>query len=377
MSVTPAPPDPAIILDAHLDIAYNVIRNGRVFTQSVYAQRRREAALSPAQIRQLEGVITVALPEALLGRVGIAFGTLFVSPAGNHDFGDAAISYNTPREAYDQALKQLDVYQRLADDGLIQLIRSRAELTAVLDTWRPGSEFADHRLGIVISMEGADPILEPRQFEEWYARGVRAVGPAWAGTRYSGGVVGSIFQPGPLTSLGRELLEVMSHFGALLDLSHMTDEAFSEALDLYDGPIIASHSSPRKFYDNPRSLSDDMLRSLAERDGVVGIPLYNRFLQPDWRSGKGGKASVTLIGNVIPAIDHICQITGSAQHVGIGTDLDGGFGWEAIPAEFDTITDLNLIGPALRARGYAADDVAAVLHGNFLRMLRRSLPDSV
>jgi len=85
---------------------------------------------------------------------------------------------------------------------------------------------------------------------------------------------------------------------------------------------------------------------------------------------------VTLVGDVIPAIDHVCQLTGSARHVGIGTDLDGGFGWASIPAEFDTISDLHLIGPALTARGYAADDVAAVLCGNFLRMLRQTLPRS-
>jgi membrane dipeptidase len=365
-------PDPAIILDAHLDIAYNTIRYGRKFTQSVYAQRQREG--------QVEDVITVALPEALLGRVAIGFGTLFVSPISHAEFGDDEISYRTPREAHDQAHKQLAVYQKLADDGAIQLIRSKQELTAVLDTWGEGVEFADHRFGVVISMEGADPILEPRQFEEWYARGVRAVGPAWAGTRYSGGIAGSSHQYGPLTSLGRELLEVLSSFHALLDLSHMAEESFYEALDRYDGTLIASHSNARKFYDNPRNLSDDMIRGLAERDGVIGIPLFNRFLNPEWRPSKNNnrhnKEKVTLPGDVIPSIDHICQITGSAHHVGIGTDLDGGFGWASIPAEFDTIADLHLIGPALAERGYAADDVTAILSGNFLRMLRQTLPDS-
>src|SRR5579864_9418779 len=112
-------PDPSIILDAHLDIAYNTLRNGRVFTDSVYKQRKREAQLSSAQIKQLDGTITVALPEMLLGRIGIAFGTLFVSPASNPEFGDTQISYSTPREAHDRASTELSVYKRLADDGAI------------------------------------------------------------------------------------------------------------------------------------------------------------------------------------------------------------------------------------------------------------------
>lgn len=368
-------PDPSIILDAHLDIAYNTLRNGRVFTDGVYKQRGREAQLSSAQIEHLGGVITVALPEMLLGRVGIAFGTLFVSPASNLEFGDERISYSTPRQAHDRARTELSVYQRLADDGAIILIRRQADLEQVLATWGEGTELADHRLGIVISIEGADPILEPRQFEEWYEWGVRAVGPAWAGTRYSGGVVGDVYQPGPLTSLGRELLEVMAGLNAILDLSHMAEEAFFEALDRFEGTLIASHSNARRFYDSPRNLSDDMIRKLAERGGVIGIPLYNRFLKQGWKPNSSRKGEVTLPGHVIPAIDYVCQLTGSAQHVGIGSDLDGGFGRQSIPAEFDTITDEHLIGPALRARGYSDADVAGILSGNFLRILRQTLPN--
>ncbi|MHB8626742.1 MAG: dipeptidase [Aggregatilineales bacterium] len=368
-------PDPSIILDAHLDIAYNVLRNGRVFTDSVYKQRRREAQLSSEQIKHLDGMITVALPEMLLGRVGIAFATIFVSPASNPEFGDEKISYATPRQAHDRAREQLTVYQRLADDGLIELIRTKAELERTLATWRDGTEFAQHRLGVVISIEGADPILEPRQFEEWYEWGVRAVGPAWGGTRYSGGAVGNTYQPGPLTSLGRELLEVMAGFNAILDVSHMAEESFFEALDRYGGTLIASHSNARRFYDSPRNLTDDMIRQLAERGGVIGIPLYNRFLKRDWRPNHSRKDEVTLLGDVIPSIDHICQLTGSVQHVGIGSDMDGGFGWQSIPAEFDTVADEYLIGPALRARGYREEDVAAVLSGNFLRILRQTLPN--
>jgi membrane dipeptidase len=167
----------------------------------------------------------------------------------------------------------------------------------------------------------------------------------------------------------------MAGFNAILDLSHMAEESVLEALERYDGTLIASHSNARRFYDNPRNLTDDMIRQLAERGGVIGIPLYNRFLNSEWRPNHSRKDDVTLLNDLIPAIDHVCQLTGSALHVGIGSDLDGGFGRQSIPAEFDTIADEQLIGPALRASGYTDEDVARILSGNFLRILRQTLPD--
>jgi len=371
---TPAPepvPDPLIVLDAHLDIAYNTIRNGRDFTQSVYKQRSREVG-TPAEN---EGIITVALPEALLGRVGVAFGTIFVSPLTSADFGDARISYSTPREAYQRALDQWAVYQDLADRGVITLINTQTDLAGVLDSWREGVRFEEHRFGVVLSMEGADPILEPEQFEEWYARGIRAVGLAWGGTRYAGGAVGQIHDPSGLSGIGRDLLDVMGGLHAILDLSHMSEAAADESIDRYDGPLIASHSNSRHFVDHPRQLSDSTIRRLAERDGVIGLPLYNRFLKDGWKAGPNRKREVTLADQVLAAIDHICQITGSASHVGIGTDLDGGLGQQEIPAEVDNISDLWQLGALLRKRGYAEADVANILAGNFLRVLRRALPN--
>ncbi len=358
--------DPRIILDAHLDIAMNVVLNRRDFLQSVYKQRQREAG-TPVEKR--DGIITVALPELLLGRIGIVFGTLFTSPAWSADFVDDKISYRTPQEAYQRALAQIGVYQRLADEHAnIELIRTQTDLERVLATWKDGTDFSQHHLGIVISIEGGDPIIEPPQFEEWYERGVRSVGPAWSETRYSGGTG----RPGPLTPLGHELLEVMAAFNVILDVSHMSQEAYLEAVERYEGAIIASHSNARRFSDTDRHLNDDMIRRLAERGGVMGIPLYNRFLKPGW-TRTDRKDEVTL-DQVITAIDHICQLTGSAQHVGIGSDMDGGFGRSATPAEIDTISDLSLIEPLLRARGYEASDIAHILSGNFLRILRQTLP---
>jgi membrane dipeptidase len=238
----------------------------------------------------------------------------------------------------------------------------------VLATWADGKEMTDHRQGLVMLMENADPILEPQQFEEWYDRGVRIVGPAWQGTRYAGGTG----NPGPLTSLGYELLDIMASFNAILDLSHLAEEACLQAIDRYEGVIIASHSNPRKFRDTDRHLADNTIRLLAERDGVMGIVPYNRFLSDTWTYTDGKKGLPLSV--VIDAIDYVCQLTGSAAHVGFGTDFDGGFGLESIPEGLDTIADIYNIGTALSERGYEAKDVEAILSGNMLRKLRQALP---
>jgi membrane dipeptidase len=218
-------------------------------------------------------------------------------------------------------------------------------------------------------MEGADPIIEPKQFEEWYERGVRVVGPAWRATRYTAGTG----EPGPLTKLGFELLDVLADANAVLDLSHMAEQAFFQALERYEGELIASHSNPRRFYDSDRNLSDEMIRLLAERDGVMGVVTYNRFLHRNWK--RGDRRSEVPFTTIIDAIDHVCQVTGSAQHVGIGSDLDGGFGVESIPQGMDSVCDLWWITSGLRRRGYDEADIEAIAGGNFLRKLQAALPE--
>ena len=354
-----------IIVDAHQDIAYNALTFGRDYTRSARLTRRLER---DTETVGRAGRAILGLPDALLGRVGLVCATLFVAPEAAKMGPWDTLTYRDEREAYAQALRQLDYYQRLADSTpRVRLVRTQAELDAVLATWAEGTAFQDHAQGLVLLMEGADPIIEPQQFEEWHERGVRAVGLAWTATRYSGGTRA----PGPLTKLGRELLEVLASFNALLDLSHASEEAFFEALDRYEGAaIVASHSNPRKFCDSDRHLSDAMIRRLAERDGVMGVVLFNAFLTSSYRRGDS-RPPLTIILDVI---DHVCQVTGSAAHVGLGTDFDGGFGADDIPEGLDTAADLWNLGPALRARGFSAADVEAVLGGNMLRKLRQALP---
>lgn len=350
-----------IVLDAHQDIAYNYLKYGRDYRRSALVTRTQEPAGTEAA--------TIGLPEALTGRVALIFSTLFVAPAES-DWKPVGRekAYKTPQEAYTSASEQLDYYHRLADEtDKIVLVTDNASLDSVLATWAPEADFTKRKQGLVVLMEGADPILEPRQFEEWYERGVRLVGTAWGATRYSGGTGA----PGGLTNLGYELLEVMAGFNAILDLSHMAEQAFLESVDRYEGLLIASHSNPRKFRESDRHLSDEMIRRLAERGGVMGIVLYNRFLSNAWT--KGSRKSDVTLDTVADAIDYVCQITGSAAHVGIGSDFDGGFGSESIPAEIDTVGDLLKIADVLRGRGYTEADIEAVMSGNMLGKLRQAL----
>lgn len=350
-----------IIVDAHQDIAYNALSHGRDYRLPAYKKRNDAATVQT-------GKATVGLPDALLGRVALVFATIFVAPAKSALFPGEP-SYRDAREAYAMGQKQLDYYERLTGESeQLVMVKNAGDLDGVLSTWHDGRPTHERQQGLVILMEGADPITEPKQFEEWYERGLRIVGPAWHGTRYAGGTS----EPGPFSALGFELLDVMANVNALLDLSHLAEKAFYQALERYEGPLIASHSNPRKFRDGDRHLSDDMIRRLAERDGVVGVVLYNRFLHQTWASGD--RRDLVPYSTVLDVIDHVCQLTGSAAHVGIGSDLDGGFGVEAVPQGLDTVADLWWIGEGLRKRGYSESDIAAILGENFLRKLRESLP---
>jgi membrane dipeptidase len=358
-----------LIVDAHEDLAWNALTFGRDYSRSALATRQAERN-SAAPVHN--GNSLLGLPEYLLGHVAVVFGTLFVSPLHRKQGEWDALTYAGVREAHRRYAGQLDYYDQLVDEHeQFTLIRGRSDLEAVLATWQ-GDDLAKRRVGLVPLMEGADGIREPKEAEWWMERGVRIVGLAWAATRYAGGTG----EPGPLTPEGRRLLEVIADLGLILDLSHASDEAFLEALERFEGTVLASHANPRARMQGTnypeRFLTDEMILRLAERGGVIGIVPFNRFLKAGWESSDG-KQAVTLEA-VAAMIDHVCQVTGSAAHVGIGSDFDGGFGVESAPAEIDTVADLQLIGPALRARGYSEKDVAGVLGQNWIELLRRGLP---
>ncbi len=353
-----------MIIDGHEDIAYNVVVNGRDFTAPLATTRAREGETPAA------GICSVALPELLTGGVGLVFATLFTMPASAilpPDIpADHIPCYRTADEAHQQALAQLEVYRTLARRDDVQLIGTRRDLATLRERW-PGAPC----LGIVPLMEGGDPIRTPAEAAWWQAQGVRIVGPAWQATRYCGGT----HQPGPLSAAGRSLLAAMEQAGLMLDTSHMAEESFWQALGLFNGTLIASHSNCRALLSaqgSDRHLSDAMIRALIERDSVIGVVLFNLFLTADF--ARGQPRETVGLDAVVRHIDHICQLAGNTRHVAIGSDMDGGFGRESIPHELDSTADLPRIGEALRAAGYSPADINAIMGGNWLRILERGLP---
>ena len=179
--------------------------------------------------------------------------------------------------------------------------------------------------------------------------------------------------PGPLTEAGRELMRELGKSRLILDISHMSDESFFEALELFPGTVIASHSNCRVLVPTDRQLSDEMIRSLVSRDGVIGAVFNNPFLVNGWAEAGRVKSQVTL-GHVVQHIRHICNIAGDALHVAIGSDLDGGFGVENTPAGIDTVADLGKLRVALSRDGFAEEDVGGVMQKNWMRILEKALP---
>lgn len=347
------------IIDAHLDMAYNAVIWKRDLRQPLADLRAYEKRHPlPAHV----GTALVTIPALLEGRVGVVGGSIFVAPDAG-EWAQEIEVYRNAEEAHVQGVAQLDYYRRLADeDPRARLLCDMQDLVEVQRSWERDTP----QVGVFVVMEGADPIREPGEVTWWVERGLRGVGLAWAmGTRYAGGNA----NPGPLTDAGRALLDAMAEHHLLLDISHLWEEAAYEVLDRYPGPVVATHANPRAFVDSPRLLSDDMILRVAEREGVVGLVPYNRMLEPGWTANDPRVA----LDRWAAAIDHVCQITGSAAFAGIGSDFDGGFGVESVPAGIDSVADLGVVADALRARGYDEGAITAILHGNWLRVMARVL----
>ena len=216
-------------------------------------------------------------------------------------------------------------------------------------------------------MESADPILHPEQLSEWHAAGVRIIGPAHYGQgRYAGGTGTEL----GFSAMGLGLLEQMERLGVILDLTHLTDRGFWEACEHFNGVVLASHNNCRVLVPHQRQFEDTQLEAIIERGGVVGVAFDNWMIRPGWRLLE--PSPYVSIANVVDHIDHICQLAGNANHAAIGSDLDGGFGREQSPRDLDTIADLQTIPDLLRGRGYSETDVEQVMHGNWLRLLRKA-----
>lgn len=319
-----------MIVDAHLDIAWNAVSDGR-------------------------GFLTTPAPGYLVSRsslvqagVGLIFATLYTAPAQARRSMRARFVYESAHEAYVMATAEVNYYRSCG----LRLIGTKAELSAYIRDWKKG------QLAAVVLMEGADPIETPSQLGAWTDRGVRIIGPAWGGTRYSGGTGA----PGGLTELGRQLLKAMRRQRVILDLSHMADKAVADAFELWRGPIMASHSNSREIVPGDRQLTNDSVAELARRGGIIGVSFYQKHLRTSGRA---------TLEDVVKHVVHHARAAGGPEHVGIGSDLDGGF--DARQAPIDDLSRLKEL-PARLRKQFNRAQVDGIMGANWLDFLSRSLP---
>jgi membrane dipeptidase len=360
------------IIDAHEDLACNALGNQRDYLQPVSVTRQREVS---TRYPEAYGDCLVGWPEFQKGQIGLVFGTLFATPRQYLRYEWDNQSFSNEREANTLALRQVDYYHRLTGENpsAFRLVRDATSLKDTVTAWQTPAQHPalTHSVGIVILMEGADGIRSKEDLENFWELGVRMIGPVWAGNRFCGGTRA----PGPFTAEGKHLLKEMSEVGYTLDVSHMSEEPLLQALDLYEGNIIASHANC-KVLPGPvsyqRHLTDEAIRGLVGRDAVIGVIPFNRFLKADWQDGD--LRSTVPLGKLVDHIDHICQLAGNALHAGLGSDFDGGFGLQSTPEGIDTIADLQQVESLLNERGYNDEQVAAIFHGNWQHHLEKSLP---
>ncbi len=352
-----------LIVDAHLDLALNALVWNRDLRRTAHETREIEAGMTDKG----RAAGTVSLPDLRRGGIGLCLATVLarVNPEG-----PSPLDYRTHESAHAHAQGELAYYRELERQGELRMIRTREDLASHMSSTTEGSLAGGGPIGFVLLMEGADPIVEPDQAERWWQDGLRAVGLAHYGpSAYAFGTDSA----GPLTDKGRALVTEMDRLGMILDASHLTDESFHDALDRFHGPVLASHSNARTLVPGDRQLSDDMIRRLIERDAVIGVVCDAWMLKPGWVRGETTPAGLKMDA-IVDHIDYYCQLAGSAAHVAIGSDLDGGYGTEQTPEDLDTIADLQRIATMLADRGYGSEDIAAIMNGNWVRFLGQNLP---
>lgn len=358
-----------ILIDAHEDLAWNIVALNRDYTRSAAETRSLEAG---GENVTHNGNTLLGWDDYQRGRVAVVFTTLFATPQRKMMGEWDSQAYRDLNQAHRLYRTQLESYHRLADrhPDKFRLILDKKDLDEVLTHWN--GEQKHHPVGMLVLMEGAEGVRNPSELEDWWQQGVRIIGPAWTGTRFCGGT----HEPGPLTDEGHALLEGMADIGMTLDISHMDELAARQALDEYPGAILVSHANAASLLDNysgNRMLSDDVIRKTIERNGVIGVIPILPFLKNGWVP-TDRRDGLTLESLFVAQIDHICQLAGDARHVGIGTDFDGGFGVECAPADVDTIADLQKLEPILAARGYSNPDIEAIMGKNWQRHLMENLP---
>lgn len=353
-----------LIFDAHLDLSLNAIGYNRDLRRSVAEIRAGESGLSDLGGR---GRGTVAFPEMRKAGVGLCVATQLagcMKPAAPMIGG-----WNSPEQAWAMTQGQLAWYRAMEEAGELRPICDLDQLRKHLEQWNVDPDSTP--IGYILSLEGADSIRRLQDLETSHGQGLRALGPAHYGVgRYALGHD----QHGGLSSLGRDLLREMDRLNMILDVTHLAEQTFWDSLGEFSGHIWASHHNCRALVDDPRQLSDQQIKALADRQAVIGVAFDVWMVAPNWQRGVTKHTDVpgSDLNGLADHVDHVCQLLSTVKHTGIGTDLDGGFGTEQTPAGLDTISDLDKFIAILDRRGYTNADLRAICHGNFLGLLERA-----
>ncbi|MBL0302166.1 MAG: membrane dipeptidase [Cytophagaceae bacterium] len=351
------------VLDAHLDLSMNALEWNRDLTRPLSEINNREENLTDKPDR---GKATVSLPELRKGNIGLVVATQiarYVKPESDLP------GWNSPAQAWAQTQGQLAWYKAMEEAGEMRMIKTKTDLEAHLNAWNTDK----HTIGYILSLEGADSIVEVSYLEKAWESGLRAIGPAhYREGRYANGTNST----GKMNQNGLDLLNEIERLGIILDMTHLCDDAFWQAIENYSGPLWASHNNARKFVNHNRQYSDEQILAIIERGGVIGAALDAWMLVPDWMRGVSTPENTGCsLEHVVDNIDHVCQLAGNANHAGIGSDLDGAFGREQCPYDLKTIADLQKLSVLLEKRGYLASDIEKLMSGNFLNFLRKNLPE--
>ena len=359
------------LIDAHEDLAWNWLCFKTDYSRPIQEIRASESGEIE---KRRDGSTLFGMDAYRKGQVALVFGTFFMAPK-KYSSGDWDIAtFETNREYASLVSRSADYYRMLADQhpDKFRRVFNRSDLTAVLEPYKKDSS-QEKQVGIINLIEGAEGLGSMEELEEWWQMGARVLGPVWAGTRFCGGTLeGKAF-----SSEGHELLQALSSIGYILDVSHMNDVSIATSLDEYKGTVIATHANCRWLLKNPpnqRHFSEENVRRMVERGGVIGVMPYARFLRTDW-DHRDPAHQVTL-EDLANHVDAICQIAGSSDNAAIGTDFDGGFGWPCVPEDVNSIADMQKLASILQKRGYTLNQIEAIFHGNWERILYQALPES-
>ena len=351
-----------LIFDAHLDLALNGVDWNRDLRQCVDDIRAQETTLEMTEKGRQTN--TLSFPELRVAELAVCLTTLLARQEQpiNHSFG-----WTSPHTCYAMAHAHLAYYRALEADGYLRMLRTGSELKSHFETYR--SEPKTTPLGFILTMEGADPILQPKTIFEFHEAGLRALGLTHYGTnRYGGGTRSEV----GLSLDAIELLKYCAELGMTIDMTHLSDVAFWQVAKHFTGRVHASHQNARAICNWQRQFSDEQIRFVIERDGVLGVSMDVIMLQDGFVRGLT-KPTATL-ERAVDQIDHVCQLSGSIRHVGIGTDLDGGYGNEQTPADLNRYRDVQSLTAIMQRRGFPKGDIEAFFNGNWMRFFGEVLP---